>query len=95
MVTGCCIGGPFGIIGLILALIGWRRNSAPAAVNIQAPLMTTDDIYKALHKEQDMELTEELVPGPFTGMQEKTDLGKGVESGNQEEGVNWENWDNG
>lgn len=95
MVTGCCIGGPFGIIGLILALIGWRRNSAPAAVNIQTPLMTTDDIYKALHKEQDMELTEELVPGPFTGMQEKTDLGKGVESGNQEEGVNWENWDNG
>ena len=95
MVTGCCIGGPFGIIGMILALIGWRRNSVSAGVNMQAPLMTTDDIYKSLHREQSLEVEADLVPSPFTDVEEKQGFGKVAELEDHEEDGNWENWDNG
>ena len=95
MVTGCCIGGPFGIIGMILALIGWRRNSVSAGVNMHAPLMTTDDIYKSLHREQNLEVEADLVPSPFTDVEEKQGFGKVAELEDHKEDGNWENWDNG
>ena len=95
MVTGCCIGGPFGIVGLVLALVGWRRKKPTVQVNIQSPMMTTDDIYKSLHGEQFLKNEEELVPGPFTDVEEEPDLEDLPELEDQEEGGSWENWDNG
>ena len=95
MVAGCCIGGPFGIVGLVLALIGWRRKKPTIQVNIQTPMMTTDDIYKSLHREQFLENEEGLVPGPFTVVEEEPDLKDFPELEDQEEGGSWENWDNG
>ena len=76
MVAGCCIGGPFGIVGLVLALIGTgEEKKPPVQVNIQTPMMTTDDIYKSLHREQYLENEEELVPGPFTDVEEGARFG--------------------
>ena len=62
---------------------------------MQAPLMTTDDIYKSLHREQNSEVGADLVPGPFTDVEEKPDFGKVAELEDNEEDGNWENWDNG
>ncbi len=95
MIAGCCIGGPFGIIGVVLALIGWRRKRPLVEVNVQAPMMTTDDIYKALHREQYLENEEEFVPRPFTDVEEAPDLEEKTEFVDQEERGSWENWDNG
>jgi len=95
MIAGCCIGGPFGIIGVVLALIGWRRKRPLVEVNVQAPMMTTDDIYKALQREQYLENEEEFVPRPFTDVEEAPDLEEKTGFVDQEERGSWENWDNG
>ena len=58
-------------------------------------MMTTDDIYKSLHREQFLENKEELVPGPFTDVEEEPDLEDSPELEDREEGGSWENWDNG
>ena len=42
-----------------------------------------------------MENEEELVPGPFTDVEEEPDLEGFPELEDQEEGGSWENWDNG
>ena len=58
-------------------------------------MMTTDEIYKSLHREQYLENEEELVPGPFTDVEEGPDFEDYPELEDQEERGGWENWDNG
>ena len=85
MVAGCCIGGPLRN-RWTGSCSNWVEKKKPTVqVNIQTPMMTTDDIYKSLHREQFLENEEELVPGPFTDVEEEPDLEDYPELEDQEE----------
>lgn len=92
MVTGCCMGGPFGLVALMLAFIGWRRNRGVSIeIGPQVPIMTTSEVFEAYRESQDVR-EEDPVPSPFLGFVEE---GATQEEGSEEGTVKWESWDEG
>ena len=98
MMLGCCIGPIFGVIGLILALIGWGnrgKENAPVVLSNEGRLPTTDELYRQYHGIE--EETEVDVPDPFADVGQT----KARESVTQEESMkenpkpDWEWWDEG
>ena len=66
MMVGCCMGPVFGVVGLILALIGWGsrgKKDSPVVLDTQGRLPTTDELYRQYHGIVAEEETD--VPGPF------------------------------
>ena len=95
MVSGCCLGGTFGMVGLILAFIGWRRGDASVEVKIEAPLMTTAELFRAYNQNEGDGMEVGLVPGPFTDEDVDSDSEVVPEVESRDNQGNWENWDNG
>ncbi|MBK70732.1 MAG: hypothetical protein CMB53_05005 [Euryarchaeota archaeon] len=92
MMFGCCFGVPFGLVALILAVIGWSRpKEDKVEVSAQVRIMTTEEIY---NQHNEVSSPEEEVPGPWKNPETSS---AGVDEVAEEEPVaeSWENWDNG
>ena len=98
MMVGCCLGPVLGVIGLILALIGWGsrgKENAPVVLNNQGRLPTTEELYRHYHGIESE--PEGQVPDPFSRSAE----GERVESedeanySEEETGPDWKGWDEG
>jgi len=98
MTVGCCLGPVFGVVGLILALIGWGsrgKENVPVVLDTQGRLPTTDELYRQYHN---MEVEPENdVPDPFadTGQTESSESEDREESSSEESGHDWKGWDEG
>jgi len=98
MMVGCCLGPVLGVIGLILALIGWGsrgKGNTSVMLNNQGRLPTTEELYRQYHGIESN--PEDQVPDPFSRM----DKGKEIESetgfdySEEETGPDWKGWDEG
>lgn len=98
MMVGCCLGPVIGVIGLILALIGWGsrgKENAPVVLNNQGRLPTTDELYRQYHG---IEAEPEAdIPGPFadTEQSEVVETEAQEDVSNDEAKPEWEWWDEG
>ena len=94
MVVGCCLGAPFGIVALVLAIIGWTKRGEPGVEAVaQAPIMTTEEVYNEYNRASS---DESAVPDPFTNSSGPINEGPSEEPVESEgDGDSWENWDNG
>ena len=98
MMVGCCLGPVIGVIGLILALIGWGsrgKENVPVVLNNQGRLPTTDELYRQYHG---IEAEPEAdIPGPFadTGQSEVVETEAQEDVSNDEAKPEWEWWDEG
>ena len=98
MMVGCCLGPVIGVIGLILALIGWGsrgKENTPVVLNNQGRLPTTDELYRQYHG---IEAEPEAdIPGPFadTEQSEVVETGAQEDVSNDEAKPEWEWWDEG
>lgn len=98
MMFGCCLGPVFGIIGLVLALIGWGRRdkgNVPVVLDNQGRLPTTDELYRQYHGIGAS--PEEEIPDPFaeTGQSHGSEPVEQEEIENEESKPGWEWWDEG
>ena len=98
MMVGCCLGPVIGVIGLILALIGWGsrgKENTPVVLNNQGRLPTTDELYRQYHG---IEAEPEAdIPGPFadTEQSEVVETEAQEDVSNDEAKPEWEWWDEG
>ena len=98
MMVGCCLGPVFGVIGLILALVGWGsrgKENSPVVLNNQGRLPTTDELYRQYHG---IEAEPEAdIPGPFadTEQSEEVETEAQEDVSNDEAKPEWEWWDEG
>ena len=98
MMVGCCMGPVFGVVGLILALIGWGsrgKKDYPVVLDTQGRLPTTDELYRQYHGIVAEEETD--VPGPFAdgGKIESSIPEITEEHSGEESGSDWKGWDEG
>ena len=97
MMIGCCLGPLFGVIGLILALIGWGnrdKENAPIVLSNDGRLPTTDELYRQYHG-LDMEPKTEI-PDPFASVDQSNmnqELQNDSPKGEAE--PDWKGWDEG
>ena len=69
VVFGCCMGPMVGLIGLILALVGWNRRrkpESPVVMTKEGRLPTTDELYRQ-YRDSTQGEAEQNVPDPFLG----------------------------
>ncbi len=98
MILGCCLGPVFGVIGLVLALIGWGRRgkeNVPLVLDNQGRLPTTDELYRQYHGIE--KVTEDEIPDPFSGSDEGVSIEhkEGLDNYEEESGGDWKRWDEG
>ena len=89
---GCCMGPIVGLIGLILALIGWsrrRKSESPVVMTKEGRLPTTDELYRQYRGLPETE-EEDAVADPFPGQTKITE-----ESPQTEGNRDWRGWDEG
>ena len=98
MMVGCCLGPVIGVIGLILALVGWGsrgKENSPVVLNNQGRLPTTDALYRQYHG---IEAEPEVdIPDPFADAGQ-TKEGESIsqdEVSNDDSKPEWEWWDEG
>ncbi len=91
MMFGCCFGIPFGVVSLVLAIVGWSRPKGDKVeVSAQVRIMTTEEVFE---QHNGGAPAGEGVPGPWKGPETSTAAEEVVE---EEPGPqSWENWDNG
>ena len=94
MMGGCCLGIPFGIVALVLAIVGWtRKNGSEVEAVARAPIMTTEEVY---HEYNRASSNETGVPDPFMGGPGLVNEEPGEEPVESEKPESyWEDWDNG
>ena len=91
MMFGCCFGIPFGVVALILAIVGWTRpDGSKVEVSAEVRIMTTEEVYEQYNGESP---TERPVPDPWKGSEPSTPPVEEVEE--EVSNQSWENWDNG
>ena len=97
MMVGCCLGPVFGVVGLILALIGWGgrgKANSPVVLDTQGRLPTTDELYRQYHGIVDEDEIE--VPDPFADVDDiESGLQETEERPSEETGPDWKGWDEG
>jgi len=97
MMVGCCLGPILGVVGLILALIGWGnrdKDNSPIVFSNDGRLPTTDELYKQ-HHGLDMETNAEI-PDPFASV-ERSDMNQELQNDSRKEDPesDWKGWDEG
>ena len=91
MMFGCCFGIPFGVVALILAIVGWTRpDGSKVEVSAEVRIMTTEEVYEQYNREGPVE---KPVPDPWKGSEPSTPPVEEVEE--EVSNQSWENWDNG
>jgi len=91
MMLGCCFGIPFGIVALILAVVGWTRPAeSKVQVSAEVRIMTTEEVYEQYNEGEPVE---KGVPDPWKGSEPSTPPVEEV--GEEVANQSWENWDNG
>ena len=92
VVFGCCMGPMVGLIGLILALVGWNRRrkpESPVVMTKEGRLPTTDELYRQ-YRDSTQGEAEQNVPDPFLGQAPASE-----EKQREESGADWRGWDEG
>ena len=92
VVFGCCMGPIVGLIGLILALIGWsrrRKSESPVVMTKEGRLPTTDELYRQ-HRGLPQSEARQSVPDPFVGQVPVVE-----EPRREESEADWRGWDEG
>ena len=98
MMLGCCMGPVFGLIGLILGLVGWGNRGSengPVILDNKGRLPTTDELYRQYHG---LEIEPEIsIPDPFadTGQLDVIESESSKESLNEDSESDWKGWDEG
>ena len=98
MMFGCCFGPVLGVVGLILALIGWGKRgkeNAPVVLSNEGRLPTTDELYRQYHGLETGAVVE--VPGPFAEGEKsgKSEYAPRDDSFQTEAEPDWKGWDEG
>lgn len=98
MMFGCCLGPVLGVVGLILALIGWGKRSkenAPVVLSPEGRLPTTDELYRQYHGLETGPVVE--IPDPFA-KEDKSGRSEFIprdDSSQTETEPDWKGWDEG
>ena len=94
MMLGCCLGIPFGVVALVLAIVGWTKKGEPGVEAVaRAPIMTTEEVYQEYTRASS---NEQGVPDPFmdsSGPINEEPAEEPVES--EVAGNYWKDWDEG
>ncbi len=88
------MGIPFGIVALVLAIVGWtRKDGSEVEAVARAPIMTTEEVFREYNRTSSNETG---VPDPFMGGPGLVNEGPAEESVESEKPESyWEDWDNG
>ncbi|MBP51120.1 MAG: hypothetical protein CMA68_03480 [Euryarchaeota archaeon] len=94
MMVGCCLGIPFGVVALVLAIVGWTKKGEPEVEAVaQTPIMTTEEIYREYNR---VSSDDGEVPGPFMDSSRPVSEEPVEEPAEIEEAESyWKDWDNG